>query len=156
MPPDGRVDRSGILLEIAADDALVGPRERVVFELRGKMRMRKVVFCRDQEPRRVLVNPVDNAGALFSADTGEGVSAVVQKCIDDRSVRMPRRGVDDKALGLVDDDHVAVFIADIERNVLRLQVRLGGFRKCDVQNHTRARLFVLFKRVPLEGNKPLL
>ena len=35
MPPDGRVDRSGILFEIAADDALVGPCERVVFELRG-------------------------------------------------------------------------------------------------------------------------
>ena len=35
MPSDGRVDRSGILLEIAADDAFVGPCERVVFELRG-------------------------------------------------------------------------------------------------------------------------
>ena len=32
---DGRVDRSGILFEIAADDALLGPCERVVFELRG-------------------------------------------------------------------------------------------------------------------------
>ena len=99
---------------------------------------------------------MDNAGALFPADTGKGVSAVVQKRIDDRSVRMARRGVDDKALGLVDDDHVAVFIADIERNVLRLQVRLGGFRKRDVQNHTRARLFVLFKRTSLKGDKALL
>lgn len=99
---------------------------------------------------------MDNAGALFSADTGEGVSAVVQKRIDDRSVRMPRRGMDDKTLGLVDDDHVAVFIANIERNVLRLQVCLSGVRKRDIQNHIHTRLFVLFKRLPLEGNKTLL
>ena len=99
---------------------------------------------------------MDNAGALFSADAGKTVSAVVQKCIDDRSVRMPRRGMDDKTLGLVDDDHIIVFIANIERNVLRLQVCLSGFRKRDIQNHIHTRLFVLFKRLPLEGNKPLL
>ena len=120
------------------------------------MRMRKVVFCRDQEPRCVLVNPVDNAGALFPADAGKTVSAVVQKCIDDRSVRMPRRGVDDKTLGLVDDDHIIVFIANIERNVLRLQVCLSGFRKRDIQNHIHTRLFVLFKRLPRKRHKPLL
>lgn len=76
---DGCVDRAGVFLQIAADDALIGSCQRVVFELRGKMRVGSVVFCRNQKPRRVLVNPVDNAGALFPADTGKRIAAVMQQ-----------------------------------------------------------------------------
>jgi len=146
---DGCVDRAGVFLQIAADDALIGSCQRVVFELRGKMRVGSVVFCRNQKPRRVLVNPVDNAGALFPADTGKRIAAVMQQRVDHRPVRVPRRGVDDNSLGLVDDNHIAVFIADIERNLLRRQIGLLRLRKRQLQHHTGSRFFVLLERLPV-------
>ena len=74
---DGRVDRAGILTQIAADDALIRPGKAVILELRSKMRVRKVVFRGDEQAGCVLVDAVDDAGPLLTADTGERIAAVV-------------------------------------------------------------------------------
>ena len=50
--------------------------------------MRVVVFCRDDEPARVAVDAVHDAGAQRAADAGETVAAVIQKGVHERPVRM--------------------------------------------------------------------
>ena len=105
---DGRVHRAAVLAQSAHNDALVGARERVVGELCGEVLV-----------RRVAVDAVDDARAQRAADARERSRAMVQQRVDERAVRVPRRGVDDHAAGLVDHDHVRVLVHHVERNVLR-------------------------------------
>ena len=44
--------------------------------------MRKVVFRNDEQSRGVLVDAVDDAGALLAADAGERVAAIVHEGVD--------------------------------------------------------------------------
>ena len=77
---------------------------------------------------RVAVDAVDDARAQRAADARERSCAMVQQRVDERAVRVSRRGVDDHAAGLVDHDHVRVLVHHIERNVLRHgldRLRLG-------------------------------
>ena len=62
-----------------------------------------VVFGGDDKPGGVLVNAVDDAGALFTADSGKTAAAVVKQSVDKRSVGMPRSGVNDHTSRLVDN-----------------------------------------------------
>ena len=73
----------------------------------------------DDEPRCVLVEPVDDSRPRHAADSGER-RAVVQQSIHERAGEMARRRMHDHSGGLVHDDHVVVFEHDVERNVLRL------------------------------------
>ena len=109
----------------------------------------KFVFAPMVHWPEVMVTFDETTGTLFSAYTGKRVSAMMQQRVDHRPVRVPRRGVDDKALRLVDDNHIAVFIADIERNLLRRQIGLLRLRKRQLQHHTGSRFFVLLERLPV-------
>ena len=130
---DGRVDRARVIPDPAADEADIGPCQRMVLELRGERGVGGVVFRRDDEAGGILVDPVDDAGALFPADAGERVAAVREQRVDQRSVRVPRRGMDDESLGLVDDDDIRVLVADLQRDRLRLDRDLADLRERQLQ-----------------------
>ena len=121
VAPDGRVDRAAVLTDIAADDAGIRPRQRVILELRSQRPVRMIVFCRDQQAGRVLVNAVDDARAQFAADAGKAVAAVVHQRVHERPAPMASRWMDDKPLRLVDHDHVRILIYDVQRDVFRLE-----------------------------------
>ncbi len=95
----------------------------MILKLRGELLVRKIVLGNDEQPGRVLVDAVDNAGAQRAAHAGERVAAVVQQGVDERPLPVPRGGVHDQTLGLVDDDHVRVLIRNVQRNILRLRLR---------------------------------
>ena len=105
----------------------------MVLELRGERGVGGVVFRRDDEAGGILVDPVDDAGALFPADAGERVAAVREQRVDQRPVRVPRRGMDDESLGLVDDDDIRVLVADLQRDRLRLDRDLADLRERQLQ-----------------------
>ena len=71
MPTDGRVNRARILAHAAANDGLVYARQAAVGKLSRQRQMRKIVFRDYQQSRRVLVDAVDDAGALLAADAGQ-------------------------------------------------------------------------------------
>ena len=141
---DRRIDGAGIVPDSAADDAHIRPGQTVILQLRGQRGVRKVVLGRDNEAGCVLVDAMDDAGALFPADAGQGVAAVGQQRVDERAVRVTGGRVDDKPLGLVHDDHVRVLIADLQRNVLRRDVRFVHLRNFQLQRRPGGELFVLF------------
>ena len=76
---------------------------------------------------------MDDAGALFPADAGERVAAVCEQRVDQRPVRVPRRGMDDEPLGLVDYDDIRVLVADLQRDRLRLDRDLADLRERQLQ-----------------------
>ena len=93
--------------------------------------MCQIILGNDQEPGGSLVDAVDNAGALFPADAGETVAAVVQQCVDKRPVRMPRCGMHDHTTRFIDHNDVAVFKYNLQRNGLRDQFRVRNIGKGD-------------------------
>jgi hypothetical protein len=81
----GEVDDAHMGIRHAPDKRIVfakqRPRPAVIGELRGEPPMRRVVLGDDQEPRRVLVEPVDDARPLDPADARQAVPAMRQKGI---------------------------------------------------------------------------
>ena len=156
IAPDRRVDGAAVLADVSADDAGIGARKRVILELRGKRPVCKVVFRRDQQPRRVLVDAVDNAGAKLAADAGETVPAVMHQRVDERPAPMARRRMDDQPLRLVDNDHVRVLIHHVQRNVLRLQRDLLHLRQLEFQRVALRQTVALARGASVEPYRAVL
>jgi hypothetical protein len=75
----------------------------------------------------VLVEAMDDAGALHSADSRELAAAVVEEGVDERAVRIAGGGMDDEADWLVEDDEVVILKENVERDLLRKDCgRFGG------------------------------
>ena len=109
----------------------------------------------DETPRRVLVQPVDDPRPLHSADPGEGIAAVMEQRIHQRAALMPGGGVDDHPLGLVDDQQVLILKEDIQRDLLRLRIRLRGLRKIQMDPFPRGQPPVLLPGFPLHQDAAL-
>ena len=124
VPSDRRVDRTGIGLKPAVDDRLVLPRKGMAGNLFGERKVGKIVFRHDQQSARILVDPVHDAGTDHAVDTGQRALAVIQQRVDQRAVRIARRRVHDHTLRLVDDQQIVILVADIQRNILRQNVKL--------------------------------
>jgi len=84
----------------------------------------------DEEARRVAVEPVDDSGPLEFVPTR---GAPREQAVDERSVGVAGRGMNDDAGGLVDDEEVLVLEGDAEVDVLGHEhVRLRR-RQVDVE-----------------------
>ncbi len=88
-------------------------------KLGGEGLVGDVGFRDDEAAGGVLVEAVDDAGALDAADAGELAFAMVEEGVDEGAVGVAGRGVDDNAMLLVEHEDVVVFVKDIERDVLR-------------------------------------
>ena len=105
--------------QVAALDAagLEGLREAAVNNVR---------LGDDEEPRGVLIEPVDDAGALDAADSRKLAAAVVKKCGDHGALTVSGTGMNHHARRLVHHEKVLVLKTDIKRNILGFEaVRLG-------------------------------
>ena len=102
--------------------AEIGALERagaaVVGELRRQAAMRAVVLGHDQQPARVLVEPVHDARPPHAADAGQAVAAMGDERVDQRAALMPGGRMHDEPGRLVDDDEVVVLVDDRERDRL--------------------------------------
>ena len=94
--------------------------------------VRDVGLGDDQQPRRVLVDAVDDARPRDAADPGQPPRAMVEQRVDQGAVEIARGGMDDHAGGLVDDDQMIVLEDDVERDVLRRVVQRGGGGDADL------------------------
>ena len=130
MAADMREDGTGTLAGNSLDDGQIALFRAACRELPGQGLVRTVVFGNDEASRSVLVQTVNDAGALHSADAGE-VPAVVEQGIHDGAVRVAGGGMHHHAAFLVDDDHVFILIQDVQRNVLGPGLRRFRLRDVD-------------------------
>ena len=100
--------------QIAAVDAVRGELLRQAF-------VGDVGLGDHQQPRRVLVDAVDDAGPRDAADARQAAGAMVEQRVDQRPVAIAGGGMDDQAGGLVDDQQMLVLEDDRQRDVLRLR-----------------------------------
>ena len=119
VAPDRAVYRTAGIPEMAVGYSFICSGEASVGELGGKELMRLIRLGSDQKTGGILVDPMDDARTLCSSDPGKGIAAVMEKSIDQRTVRMAGGGVNDEPSGFVDHDHGVILKANVQRDVLR-------------------------------------
>jgi len=72
----------------------------------------------DHQPARILIEAMNDTRPADPADPGKADPAVADQGVYERAVRVSRRGVDNQARGLIDDDQMCVLEADIQSNRL--------------------------------------
>ena len=138
------------------------PGEREIFllhltlgELPRQLFVRPIVLRDDHQARRALVQPVHDAGPLFSADAAEIVH-VVQQGVDQGAALVARRRVDHHARRLVDDDQILVLVDDRERQILGRGRRLDRLGNLDRDLLSGLDRLVRLRRVSCDQHGALL
>ena len=72
----------------------------------------------DHQPARILIEAMNDTRPADPADPGKTHPAMADQGVYERAVRVSRRGVDNQARGLIDDDQMCVLEADIQSNRL--------------------------------------
>src|SRR5271169_4445058 len=89
--------------------------------------MRALGLGDDHQPAGVLVEAMDDARPSHAADTGKAGAAMGDQRIDEGAVGVSRRGMNDEAGGLVDDDQMCILKTNIERDRLSGRDRILSF-----------------------------
>ena len=85
--------------------------------------MRSVVFTDHQDAGGVPVDPVDDPRPQNAVDPGKAVPAVKHQGVDQCPALMAGGGMHHHPLRLVDQDHVVILVQDIQRDLLRRDLR---------------------------------
>ena len=85
-----------------------------------------VGFGDDDAAGGVFVETVHDAGTFDAVDAGELVSAMMEEGVDEGAIGIASGGVDDHAVGFVENDEVLVFVEDVERDVLGDELEGNG------------------------------
>ena len=125
---DRRLNDAFGLSEVPHYECGVDLGDRTPLELTLKALKRTIVFCSDNQPRRVPVKPVHNAWAKIATDTRQ-VATVGQQGIDEGARPVTGTGVHHDACDLIDDNEIRILVDYVQWHHLRYQVRDLGLRQ---------------------------
>ncbi len=118
-------DSTAVFFNIAQRDSEVFAFRRMVRKLLGEEGHGVFVARNDQQAGRILIDAVHQAWALAFVAIRQMLKEVQQSI--DQGVRIvPIARVNHHAGGLIDDDHIAVFVDDIQVQILRKKFNLLG------------------------------
>ena len=120
---EGSVHGAAWRLRYPCDYSHITAIDAVLHELSGQPLMRGIGLGDHEQPGRILVDPVDNPGARDSTDAREPSGAVVEERVDEGSVQIARRWVDDESRLLVDNEEMLILKDDREIDILSFVVR---------------------------------
>ena len=126
--PYGRVNVALVRNIASVYHSLIYSVQAVLFNLRSQINMGKIVLCHKQKPACILVNAVHNARAQHSVYAGKTALAVPQKRVYKGSVMIAGRRVHYHSLWFVNNQKVVILVVNIQRNVLRLHIKLHCVR----------------------------
>ncbi len=146
------LNRAGAALHGAPDksEIVAGEREGppVIGKQVAQRLMRFVILGDHQKAGCVLIEPMDDTGALDAPNARQGVAAMGNERIDECAAFMAGSGMHDEPGRLVDDDEIVVFKSDIKRNGFALRFGRGRFRHLDLDPlaglHLQARILGRF------------
>ena len=126
----------------AMADSRVDSLHCVLPELGRQPLMRPIVLGDDEQPSRILVNPVNDSRTSLSTHAGKAASTMGQKSVDERSRRRSRCRMHNHSCGLVYNEQVTVFKDHIQRNAFRSDMAFSH-----VWNHDFVYVTRLYRRV---------
>src|SRR5690606_25600119 len=130
----------------APDEGHIGTLQFAVTPVVGKRLCKGTVHLvrlgHHDDPARLAVKPVDDAGATHTADARKGISAMMDESIDQGSGPIAGSGMDHKTGLLVDHDQAVIFIQHIERYIFALWLRVFRLRQPDAASITLRNLLL--------------
>ena len=121
MPPDRGVDRTTGTSEGPNNEREIDFLYLTLGELSRELLVRRVIFRDNETTARLLVETMNNAGTLFSADPGEAC-AMMKQGVDQSMRLVPGARMHDQPRRFVEHEQVVVFEENLERNLLGLRV----------------------------------
>ena len=118
MPADRAFELTRVGPQPPANDGEVRAAHRAVGKLRGQRAMCNVVAGCDDQARRALVEPVDDAWARLST-SGRPFATEAEQRVNEGARAVARRRVNHHPCRLVDDHEVGVLVDDLQRDRLR-------------------------------------
>ncbi len=100
------------------DERDVGFFNAAAAELLRKPRMRGIMLRDNQGTRGAAIQAVHNSGTKISA-AGRQLFTPMKKRVDQRASGISGARMNRHTGGLIDDEHVGIFVEDFERNILR-------------------------------------
>ena len=152
---DGCIHCAAVFPEIAHSHGLIYPAQTPVRQLRRQRQMGHIVFCRDNQAGGVLVNAVDNPGALSAAHAGQRIPAMVHQRVHQRAHGVAGSRVHHHAPGLVHHDDVLVLVHHIQGNVLGHQRHVHRLVHHHSIHVARGDFFVFLHGHPVSGDLSL-
>ena len=116
ISPDIALDRSGIVPDYSAYDAVINSRHRMYLELFGNLSVCRIILADDERTCRVFIDPVDDSRPQNAVNSRKALSAVIENCIYKSPVRVSRCRMYGHSLGLIDDKEVIILIKDVQRD----------------------------------------
>lgn len=132
MASDIALNCNFVFRQVSVNDRAVSAGDAVYGKLSGKALMSNIIFADDKRSGRILVDPVNDAWPEDTVDPGQTVSAVIQQSIYQSVLIMPRGGMNDHILRLIDDEETIILIENVERDVLGQNRRLLIVGNCQV------------------------
>ena len=121
MPADRSVDRAAGTFEGPGDEREIDFLYLALGELPRELLVRPVIFRDDETTARLLVETMNNAGTLLSADPGEA-GAMMEQGVDQGMRLVSGAGMHDQPRRFVEHEQVVVLEKNLERNFLGLCV----------------------------------
>ncbi len=117
----------------AADNGAVKPLDGMAGKLFGQRVMRSVILDHYNQSAGILVDTVDNTGALDSTDAGQACAAMMDQGIDQGAGKIAGAGMDNQPGGFINNNQIIVFIDHSQRNVLALWFGVRGIRHKNIK-----------------------
>ena len=127
MPADRKLNHAAVLGHLAEDDGKIDFANASSGKLTRKMGMRGRVLCDNENAGGVFVQTVNDARPQLAADGPDG-RTVIQQGIDQSAGRMAGGRVNDHPGRLVEDDHIVIFVENIQGQRLRFHHRVSRRR----------------------------
>ena len=118
----GRTPHQRLIAALHASVAAMGGK------LRAERQMRGISFGRHHNAACVLVEPMDNARALFPANAGQRIAAMGDERVDERCLTIAGSRMHHHAGRFVQHDELVVFVQNIQRDVFTVNGRFYGRR----------------------------
>ena len=118
MTPYWQVDNTRRCLYLAVDQGKVSLFHLALLKLAAEAFVGHVGFCYEHGPGGVLVQPVDDTRPKLPPNARQ-IPAMMEKGVYQGSGAVARAGVYDEAGGFVQDDDMAVFVQDRQRDRFR-------------------------------------
>ena len=119
MSSDFFFDQAGLFPQFSGDERKVNLFDRAFCKLLRQIPMRFVVFGNNKTAARFFVEAVNDSGPFFPTDSGKG-RAMAEQCVDQGMLLMTRARMNDEPSRFIDDDEIAIFEENLQRNRLWL------------------------------------
>ena len=124
IPSYRKVDHPLLLLQRAVYHSPVPAYDAVLLQLGGDGHMRGIVLADKKASGGIPVDPVNDTGPHHAVDAGKAVPAMIHERIDQRMAVMAGCRMHYHPLRLVHHKHIVILIQNVERDILRQNIRL--------------------------------